>query len=246
VTGSAGDFDKKRWELYNIQEDFSEAVDLAAQQPDKLKEMKALFDQEAGKFGVYPLDDRFVERGVNPERPSLVRGRDSFAYSAGTVRIPEGNAPPIYQRSHRISADIVVPKGGKSNGVIVAEGGSSGGYTLFVKDGKPVYEFNFFGEAHYRVASTQALPPGKVNIVVYYAQRPFKRFVETTGGTARLYVNDRLVGEGEIANVVPGRFSATETLDIGMDLGAPVSGDYRPRPPFAYPGEIHNVKIDLK
>ena len=84
--------------------------------------MQKLFDQEAGKYGVYPLDDRFVERAFNPERPSSVRGRKQFTYSASTTRLPEGSAPPMYQRSHSITADVIIPKNG-ANGVIVAEGG---------------------------------------------------------------------------------------------------------------------------
>ena len=93
LTGSAGNFDADPWELYNIEEDFSQAVDLAKSNPDKLKELQTIFDQEANKFGVYPLDDRFVERTVNPERPSVIRGRKLFSYAPGTTRIPEGMRP---------------------------------------------------------------------------------------------------------------------------------------------------------
>jgi len=245
LSGSVGNFDGDKWELYNIDEDFSEAVDLASKEPGKLKELQALFDEEARKYDVYPLDDRFVERAINPDRPSVVRGRTTFTYAAGTTRIPEGSAPPIYQRSHRIAANVVIPDN-KTEGVIVATGGSSAGYTLFVKDGKVVYEYNFFGKARYRVVSNIPLPAGDVEIALDYAQKPFKPFVESTGGPAKLFINGKLAGEGEIENVTPGRFSATETLDIGMDLGSTVSLDYHDKAPFAFTGKIKNVTIDLK
>lgn len=139
LTGSVG-FEGNAWTLYNIDEDFSQAHDLAAQNPEKLAELQQLFDEEAAKYEVFPLDDRFAERATNPERPSFTQGRKSFSYAPGTVRIPEGNAPQIYQRSHRITADIDVPEGG-ADGVIIATGGSSGGYTLFLEKGVPVYEY---------------------------------------------------------------------------------------------------------
>ena len=129
--------------------------------------------------------------------------------------------------------------------MIVATGGGSAGYTLYVKDGKIVYEYNFFGRARYRVVSDIALPIGNVEIVLDYTQKPFKQFVESIGGPAKLTINGKPAGEGEIANVTPGRFSATETLDIGMDLGSTVSMDYRDRAPFAFTGTIKSVKIDL-
>ena len=245
LTGSSGNFDADKWQLYNIDKDFSEAVDLADKEPDRLKQLKALFDSEARKFHVYPLDDRFVERALTPDRPSVVRGRTTFAYAPGTTRIPEGSAPPIYQRSHKITAKIVVPND-KTEGVIIATGGGSAGYTLYVKDGKVVYDYNFFGKAHYRVVSDIPLPTGDVEIMLDYTQKPFKPLLESTGGPAKLFINGKLVGEGEIANVTPGRFSATETLDIGMDLGSTVSPDYHDKAPFAFTGVIKEVTVDLK
>jgi arylsulfatase len=244
LTGSH-DFDMDKWELYNVSMDFSEGNDLADKEPAKLKELQALFDAEARKYDVYPLDDRFVERGINPDRPSVVRGRSTFSYAAGTTRIPEGSAPPIYQHSHKITAKIVVPDS-KTEGVIVATGGSSAGYTLYVKDGKVVYDYNFFGKAHYRVVSDIPLPTGAVEIVLDYTQKPFKQFAESTGGPVKLFINGQLAGEGEIANVVPGRFSATETLDIGMDLGSTVTQDYHDKAPFAFTGTIENVTVEIK
>ena len=194
LTGSVG-FENNTWELYNVDEDFSQAVDLAAKNPQKLEELKKVFAVEAEKFGVYPLDDRFVERGINPERPSVVKGRTKFSYAAGTTRIPEGSAPPIYQRSHKVIANVTVPKDG-CEGVITATGGTTGGYTLFVEDGKVHYHYNFFGKKVTKVTADDTLPTGDVEIVLEYEQKPFRPFKETTGGTAKLSVNGKVVGTG--------------------------------------------------
>jgi len=245
LSGSVG-FKDSKWELYNVDQDFSEAHDLSGEYPKKLVELKKLFDKEAQSYNVYPLDDRFVERAINPARPSFVRGRTQFDYAAGTVRLPEGNAPPIYQRSHTITATIEVLKNGNS-GVIVAEGGSMGGYSLYIDNGMPVYEYNFFGRGDYRLAGKEPLATGTHTVVLEYRQRtPFKRFREFFGGPARLLVDGVEVAQGEIEKVVPGRFSATETLDIGMDLGSPVSRSYAAKAPFAFSGKIDNVRFDLE
>jgi arylsulfatase len=243
LTGSVG-FDDNVWQLYNIDEDFSQADDVAAKYPKKLEELEALFDVEAKKFNVYPLDDRFAERGLNPNRPSVIKGRTKFTYAAGTTRIPEGSAPPIYQRSHKITSNVVIPENG-AKGVIVAEGGGSGGYSLYVKDGRLHYDYNFFGKAIYSVTSAEPLPPGPVKIVLQYEQQPFKQFVESKGGPVELFVNGQSVGKGSIENAVVGRFSATETLDIGTDLGAPASPAYREELPFAFTGEIKSVEFEI-
>ncbi|WP_167615060.1 arylsulfatase [Maribellus sediminis] len=236
LTGSYG-FEDNKWELYNIDEDFSEANDLAEQYPEKLEELKAAFDEEAKKYNVYPLDDRFAERASNPNRPSVTRGKTEFSYLAGTVRIPEGSAPPVYARTHAISAKINYSKG--DEGVLVANGGTSAGYSLYIKGNKLVYYYNFFHLNHYEVASS-TLPEGELDIQMKYTQ-------ESTeyggGGSAQLFVNGQKVGEGAIGKVVPARYSATETMDIGKDLGSTVSPDYKA--PFAYTGGIEYVKFKL-
>ncbi|QGQ26535.1 arylsulfatase [Gimesia benthica] len=242
LTGSKG-FDNTKWELYNIEEDFSEAVDLAQKHPEKLKELQAIFDKEAEKYNVYPLDDRFAERVVNPERPSVTRGRTFFSYAAGTNRIPEGSAPPIYQRTHTITASIDVGED-ETQGVIVAEGGSAGGYTLYVEEGKLVYEYNFFGKERNKIVSAAKLPSGKVQVEMDYQQKPITKANPAVGGTVTLSVNGKQVAQGEVPHVVPSRFSATETLDIGADLGSTVSEDYTP--PHAFNGKIEKVNIELK
>lgn len=241
LTGSVG-FKDNVWSLYNLDKDFSQFEDLATVNPEKLAELKTAFDQEAEKFSVFPLDDRFAERFLTP-RPSNIAGRTKFRYLPGTVRIPEPNAPLIYQRSHTITAKINIPRGGVE-GVIVAHGGSSAGYSLYVKDGKLNYDFNFFGRSTYHVESKGQLPEGNVEVAMRYEQLPFKQLAESTGGTAELFVNGVPVGKGMIENVAPGTFSATETMDIGTDLGASVSAAYRHRAPFAFTGKIVEVTIE--
>lgn len=242
LTGSMG-FKDNQWNLYNIDNDFSESNDIAAENPGKLKELQAIFDQEAKKFGVYPLDDRFAERAI-AKRPSVVAGRTQFNYSAGTVRIPEGSAPPIYQRSHKISARINMPDS-NAEGVVIACGGSSAGYSLYIKNGKLNYDYNFFGKQTYHVESADKLPAGDIEIAMQYEQLPFKLFEESTGGPVELFVNGKSVGKGEVKNAAPARFSATETMDIGKDLGATVTAAYREQAPFAFTGTIENVSVEV-
>jgi len=240
LSGSIG-FENSTWELYNIEEDFSEAVDLAEKYPEKVAELEKIFDVEAKKYNVYPLDDRFVERAVNPERPSVTRGKTHFEYSAGATRIPEGSAPPIYARDHSITVNFEMPdKGG--DGVLVADGGSSAGFTLYVMNGKPVYEMNFFGKERYLVEAADVLPKGEVALTMIYTQEG----EAPEGGTATLLVNGEKVASGKIGMVPPVRYSATETLDIGMDLGAVVSTSYHDKAPFAFDGKIEKVAFDLE
>ncbi|WP_330443839.1 arylsulfatase [Flavobacterium sp. C4GT6] len=238
LTGSKG-FKDNQWELYNIKDDFSEAVDLAAKNPEKLKELQQLFDEEAKKYNVYPLDDRFAQRAQIPDRPSNVKGKTKFEYSQGVVRIPEGSAPPIYARSHDVT--VIGQNKGNNSGVLAAEGGGAGGWTLYVKNGKVYYDYNFFGKEIYSVASNTTLPKGNFSIKMVYTQTG-KEYGD--GGTAELFIDGKPVGKGDIPKVVPVRFSATETLDIGTDLGALVSDSYGHNNSFN--GVIDKVIIELK
>jgi len=239
LIGKKGDFENDTWELYNLDRDFSEAEDLAATNPEKLKELQAAFDVEARKNNVYPLDDRFAERAVVADRPTVSPGRTSFTFYSGTVRIPEGSAPNLKAKSHRITAEIELPSKG-AQGVIVAEGGNSAGFTLFIKDGVLVYENNFFDKERDVITSAQPLPKGNATVGFEYTH-------ESTeyggGGTGRLFIDGKQVGEARFAHVPPGAYSATETFDIGMDLGSAVSKQYQG--PFEFTGTINHVKIDL-
>jgi arylsulfatase len=235
--GSTGDFDHDTWELYNLADDFSESNDVSAQYPQKLKELQNDFWNEAKKYNVLPLDDRFAERGDPSLRPSLIGGRTKFTYYPGATRIPEPSAANTKNTSHEITATIEVPHGG-ADGVLVAEGGVPGGYALYVKDGRPVYEYNYFAHERYKITSAEALLPGPavIRIDFNYDGGVGK------GGTATLFINDKKVGEARLAKTCPSRFGA-EAFDVGMDSGSPVSESYES--PFAFTGTIKKVEIDI-
>ncbi len=238
-TSGTFSFDDDTWELYKVDEDFSEYADLAAQNPKKLQELKEIFWIEAMKYNVLPLDDRFAERADPSLRPSLIAGRTDFVYYPGAVRIPESSAANVKNKSHTIVATIEMPATG-GDGVLVAAGGIVAGYTLFIKDRKPAYEYNWFSQQRYKIASSQALPAGPATIRLefkYDGGGPGK------GGTATLFVNGEKVGEGRIGQTVPARYSADETFDVGMDTGSPVSNDYAS--PNRFGGTLKKIEISL-
>jgi hypothetical protein len=241
---SAGsyDFNKDTWELYDISKDFSEANNVAAQYPDKLKELQADFMTEARKYNVLPLDDRFIERSDPRLRPSLIEGRTHFIYYSGAAHIPESSAANTANTSFTITATIDVPKTGGSDGVIVAKGGVAGGWTLFIKQGKPRFEYNWYTQQRYKIASSASVTPGKNVVKVDFK---YDGGGIAKGGLVTLYLNDKKVGEGRVDKTEPaGRFSADETLDTGFDSASPVSADYKS--PFPFPGVVDKVEIDVE
>ncbi len=233
------DFDKDTWELYDLRQDFSEYNDVAATYPDRLKKLQDEFWVEAEKYQVLPLDDRLVERADPALRPSLIEGRTSFTYYPG-IYIPESSAAPIKNRSHTITAYVNVPPAG-ADGVLVGQGGVVGGYALYIKDGRPTYEYNFFTQDRYTVTSSEALSPGPNVIRMEFR---YDGGGIGKGGTTTLFVNDKKVGEGRIEKTCWGRFSADETFDIGEDSGSPVSNAYAS--PNRYTGTIKKVVIDTQ
>ena len=240
LTVGSVDFSQDTWELYNITEDFSQATDLAARYPDKLKELQALFLDEARRYNVLPLDDHFAERADPSSRPSTIFGRSAFTYFPGAVRIPEGSAPIEKAGSHRIEADLVMPAAG-AEGVIVTSGGTSGGYALFVKDGKLAYVYNYFGREQTTLTSSDELPRGtdvKVSFE-FHADGP----APGAPGIGQLFIDGRKVAEARIAHRVPYRNSATETFDVGRDTGtAVIHGLYEV--PFAFSGGLKRLDFN--
>jgi arylsulfatase len=234
------DFSKDVWELYDVDHDFSEDHNVAAQYPDKLKQLQALFLKEARKYQVLPLDDRFIERADPSLRPSLISGRTEFTYYAGAYRIPESSSPNVKNRSHTITAYVNVPKTG-GDGTLIAAGGVVGGYALYVKDGKPVYEYNYLNLERFRVVSSEQLSPGPATIRVEFK---YDGGGLGKGGTVTLFVNDKQVAQGRVEKTIPGRFSADETFDTGMDTGSPVGSDYES--PNRYSGTIKKVEVNIE
>lgn len=235
--------DDFKWELYHVSEDFSQAHDLAAQNPAKLKELQAVFDREAKKYQVYPLDASFIARVDVSIRPSLTRGRDTFTYYPGTIRVPEGAAPDVKNKDFTITAEVVIPDGG-ADGVLVTQGGRFGGYALLVMNGVPEFDYAFSNQPQhkYRVAAKEKLAPGKHTLTLDFK---YDGPGMGKGGTGTLAVDGKQAAQGKIERTIPARFSLDETFDVGRDTGTPVVEDYVSRMPFAFTGELTKVVIQL-
>lgn len=235
-----GSLDQHPWELYNLDEDYSQVHDVAAQHPEKLKELVALFDREARKYNVYPLAP------LRGPQPSPAAGRTVFTYREGVTRLPLRVLPGLAGRSHVLTADIEAPANG-AEGVIVAEGGRFGGFSLYVKDGKLTYESNLLGQKHEKLVAALPVPPGKVRIVYEFTADLSQGFKEHTPGKSitpghgRLSVNGAPAGERDFSWF--GGFMV-DTFDLGCDLGSPVSDDYAS--PFSFNGRVEKVTLELK
>jgi arylsulfatase len=238
-SGATIPVDDYKWELYDITKDFSEANNLAAQEPKKLREMQELFWIEAARHNVLPLDNSKLERMNVDNRPSLTRGRALFTYYPGMVRIPEGSAPSILNKSFKVGAELTIPAGG-AEGVLVTQGGRFNGWGLYVLAGKPVFHYNTVGVFRYTVAAPDPLAPGEHAIVLEFT---YDGGGLGKPGTAKLLVDGRQVAEGRIERTIPFRISADETLDIGEDTGTPVSEDYHV--PFKFTGDLKKLAIQL-
>lgn len=227
-----------KWELYDTTKDFSEADDLAATMPDKLKELQLLFYAEAARHKVLPLDNSKVARLDPSIRPSLTSERTTFTYHQGMTRIPESAIPDIKNKSWSIVAEVEV-KGG-TTGTIVTQGGLTGGWALYLDKGKPVFHYNYLDIAHYNVAAKNPLTPGKHTITMQFT---YDGGGTGKGGTATLAVDGREVANGRFEKTVPIRFSLDEGLDVGEDTGTPVNLDYDV--PFKFTGKINEVVIEI-
>ncbi len=233
------DINDYTWELYHVADDYSEADDLAAKDPKKLHELQELFWKEAAKYNVLPIDNSRVERFDVDLRPSLTRGRDEFTYYPGLVRIPEGAAPDLKNKSYQIKAELEIPKGG-ANGMLLTHGGRFSGYGLYVLKGKPIFHYNLAGVAQYDIAGKDMLEPGKHTILYDFK---YDGGGLGKGGTGTLQVDGKTVATGRIERTLPFRMSLDETLDCGEDTGTPVSEDYQV--PFKFTGDLRKVTIDL-
>jgi arylsulfatase A-like enzyme len=230
------------WELYDTRADFSLAHDLAASNPDKLKDLQRVFLEEAVKYSVLPLDDRTLER-LNAGlvgRPDLMAGRTSLTLHQGMIGIAENAFINVKNRSHSITAELEIPKKG-ANGVILAQAGRFGGWSLFLQGGKPTYTYNWLGLKRYTIAAKQPLAPGKATVrfeFSYDGGGPGK------GGAGTLAVNGKQVAAGRIEQTQCCIFSADEGADVGADEGTSVSDTYKV--PFEFTGKIDKVTIELK
>jgi arylsulfatase len=239
MASNSPDFNRDVWQLFHLDEDFSEADDLSASFPDRLKALQDLFWIEAEKYNVLPLDDRFLERGDPRWRPSLIEGRTRFTYYPGARHIPESSSPLTKSRSYTMTAHVEVPEGG-ADGVLVAAGGVTAGYALYVKEGRPIFEYNYFTQERYKIAGPEKLPPGKSTIRFEFK---YDGWGFARGGTGRLFVNGVKAAEGRIGKTVLGRFSPVETFDTGLDTRSPVSDAYQS--PFPFQGKLNKVEFDI-
>ena len=228
-----------KWELYNITNDFSENNDLAAQHPDKLKELQDLFMDAARKYQVLPLDNSVLQRGIAP-RPSAVAGRTEFTYDHEVSGLPAGNAPNVLTKSFSITAAVEVPDGG-GEGMLVTEGGRFGGYGLYLLKGKPVFTYNLLALERFRWEGADALAAGKHTIVFDFK---YDGPGLAKGGTGVLSVDGKEVAKKTIPHTVPAILTIDESFDIGVDTRTGVDDkDYQP--PFRFTGKLDKLTIKL-
>jgi len=239
--GSAHGLDDDVWELYNIEDDWTQSNDLAGAEPERLAHLQRLFLIQAARFNVLPMDVRSAER-FNDElvgRPTLIEGTSQTFY-AGMRRLGENAVINTKNKSHTVTAKVTIPDGG-AEGVVIAQGGAYGGWSLYTSSGQLRYAYNLLGLETFIVSSEDSLPPGEHEIRAH-----FKYDGEGLGkgGTIDLYVEDTAIGQGRIGQTLPFQFSFDETVDIGADLASPVSSDYGTTG-NGFNGEIAWVRIDI-
>jgi arylsulfatase len=229
------------WELYDTNTDWSQAHDLAAEMPEKLEELKALFVEEARKYDVLPLDDRRAER-FNSDlagRPTLITGTSQLLF-AGMGRLTEHAVLNVKNKTHSVTAEVTVSDGG-AEGVIVAQGGEFAGWSLYVKDGRPKYCYNLFGLQRFEVEGDTEIPSGTHQVRMEFA---YDGGGLGKGGRISLYLDGEKTGEGRVEGTVPMLFSADETCDVGSDTASPVSDDYTAEG-SRFTGTVDWVQLDI-
>ena len=231
-------FDDDVWELYDTNKDWTQARDLAKEEPEKLAELQRLWLIEAVKYNVVPLDDRFAERG-NPQiagRPELIQGNRQLIFPGS--RLLEWAVVNTKNKSYSITAEVEVPKSG-AEGVIVAVGGIIGGLSLYAKGGKPKFCYNFFGLDQTYVNGTRKIPAGTHQVRMEFA---YDGGGLAKGGKVTLYIDGKAAGTGRLKRTEPFPFSGDESLDLGDEFGSPVTTDYGKR---QFTGTVNWVEIDV-
>ncbi|MBS0260720.1 MAG: sulfatase-like hydrolase/transferase, partial [Planctomycetes bacterium] len=231
-----------QWELYHVENDFSAADDLAAKEPEKLKELQALFLKEAARNSVLPIDDRGLERtnAALVGRPDLMAGRTSLTVYEGMIGMSENVFINCKNRSYTITAEVTIPEGG-AQGVVISQAGRFGGWSLYFKGGRPTYAYNFLGLKTYKIASEATVPAGKATIRFEFN---YDGPGLGKGGTGTLFVNGAQVATGKIEHTQANFFSADEGTDVGQDGETPVSDDYR-EGDNRFTGKIHKVTVEV-
>ncbi len=227
-------FDNDKWELYKVSEDFSESTDLSAQYPEKLEELKKIFDEEAWKYNVYPLYDDMIKRLTKQQDRLFGDQKEYVYYSPGAIRIAEKSSAPVKNRSHTITTKIDL-KGGEE-GVIVAVGGMTGGFSMFIKGGRLMYDYNYLDGLHYNLISPE-LPEGPTELKFKFTKTGF------LAGTGELYINGKKADEVNMPKMHFSTYSLAETFDVGRDTGTQVTKFYNG--PFIFNGKLEKVVILL-
>jgi arylsulfatase len=236
------ELDATNWELYHVDEDFSENHNVAAENRAKLIELIAQWYVEGGKYNVLPIDGSGVQR-AQEERPVIDQARNSYTYYPGTQAVPNNAAAIVLNRPHSITADVDFKQG--DEGVLLSHGGNDGGYSLYVKDGMLHYAHNFVTRTIYHVQSVEAVPEGRHQLRYEFEVTGKPDFLQGKGapGRGQLYIDGMLVGQIEIPVSTPNIFGLTSGIACGADPGAPVTPDYEP--PFEYTGTLYNVTVDV-
>ena len=236
---SALDPDKVRWELYDLAHDFSQARELSAQEPGKLRELQDLWWAEAARNDVLPLDWRAGERLASATRPNPARGRTSFTYYPGISTIPGAIAPRVQNRSWTTTArgDFQA----SDHGMLITQGGLVGGWAMYLADSELTFDYNYGLVAHYRVSAP--LPERSSTLEARFVYDGKDGKPVGAGGTVTLLADGKPVATGRVEHTLPSVFSMTDGLDVGIDLGSPVSADYEP--PFRFTGKLQSVNLEL-
>ena len=232
------------WDLYDVRSDFSLTRNLAATHPQKLAELQVLFMKEAEKYHVLPIDDRTIER-TNPAlagRPDLLGGRTSLTLYEGMQGMLENTFMNVKNQSKKITAELDIPANG-ANGAILSQGGRFGGWSLYMRDGKPAYTYNYLGLARYTVSAPRRLAAGPAIVTLDFA---YDGGGVGKGGKATLYVNGKPVAEGRVEKTQPNIFSADETADVGLDNQTPVAEGIGVGAETRFTGKIKKVTLQVK
>jgi len=233
-------FDTDVWELYGP-DDWTQSNNIVKDNPEKLAEMQRLWLIEATKYNVVPLDDRGFER-INADiagRPQLIRGDKQILFSG--MRVAEHCILVLKNKSYSVTAEVVIPDGVTSNGVIITQGGEVGGWSLYAKDGKLKYCFNFFGIDYYMTESEITIPSGKHQLRMEFK---YDGGGLAKGGDVTLYYDGKQVGKGRVEKTIPMGYSADEACDVGSDSGSPASTDYGPTG-NKFNGTINWVQLEV-
>jgi arylsulfatase len=247
TTDPAGAF---KWELYDVSKDWTQANDLAASNPKKLKELQDMFWVEARRYQVLPLDSSVATRLLAP-RPNLTAGKTLFTYSGELTGIPHGDAPSLLDTSYTITAEVTIPEGG-ADGMLLTEGGRFGGFGFYLLKGKPTFVWNLLDLERIRWQSPQALPPGKHTLVFDFAYEGegLSSLVSGLGGIGKggvgvLKVDGKAVSKQRMDRTIPLILQWDETFDVGADTGTPVDDkDYQV--PFRFTGTLDKLTLQLK